>query len=520
MNASVIIVGDELEACVTACVLGWHGVKVMLLRRSTGLLGGLSTRGGLSYMDLTPEFIPPMMQVILNEAGLKRVALHAETADAVLKKRLADANVSVVSGVGTLSPLLEERVRERGGFSEPSLTSTPHPSPPLKGEGVISGIQDAHTQHVYTADFYIDATPDATLARQAGVPSMLGLGGVFGDDDAVTALGVSPVFRVAGLDYRSLQIAEEGLRHRADMPDLLATHMPWLSEVERHALIERPTYAPEASDYLDILNNVIGVAYHHWRYGDARPSIAYESAPFWVDGFNIARLNDGTLGFNGLITRMPLAEQVKASEEGLAPTALILAEMLAFVDFLKEITQVNDLQLVPPEELYIRQSFLLEAVENLSGRDLFLGGVDESESVGTFSYWLDFRGVHPWKAYPDLHPLPKPVFNVGLKPHFPKRIHNLAFVGRSSGFSPLSQGACRIVQYGCLVGEALAHALALGFKQGLHPLALAPSVIYEAQARLADALAVANPPRSAGVNTLNDTLAQSALLARDEAIRI
>jgi len=493
MNASVIIVGDELEACVSACVLGWHGVKVTLLRRSTGLLGGLSTRGGLSYMDLTPEFIPPMMQVILNEAGLKRVALHAETADAVLKKRLADANVSVVSGVKAHAQ--------------------------IEGSS-ISGIQDAHTQHVYTADFYIDATPDATLARQAGVPSMLGLGGVFGDDDAVTALGVSPVFRVAGLDYRILQTAEEGLRHRADMPDLLATHMPWLSEVERHALIERPTYAPEASDYLDILNNVIGVAYHHWRYGDARPSIAYESAPFWVDGFNIARLNDGTLGFNGLITRMPLAEQVKASEEGLAPTALILAEMLAFVDFLKEITQVNDLQLVPPEELYIRQSFLLEAVENLSGRDLFLGGVDESDSVGTFSYWLDFRGVHPWKAYPDLHPLPKPVFNVGLKPHFPKRIHNLAFVGRSSGFSPLSQGACRIVQYGCLVGEALAHALALGFKQGLHPLAVAPSVIYEAQASLADALAVANPPRSAGVNTLNDTLAQSALLARDEAIRI
>ncbi len=30
-----------------------------------------------------------------------------------------------------------------------------------------------------------------------------------------------------------------------------------------------------------------------------------------MDGFNIARLCDGSLGFNGLITRMPLAEQVK-----------------------------------------------------------------------------------------------------------------------------------------------------------------------------------------------------------------
>jgi len=284
MNASVIIIGDELEACVTACVLGWHGVKVTLLRRSKSLLGGLSTRGGLSYMDLTPDFIPPMMQVILNDAGLKRVALHAETADAVLKKRLSQAGVNIVSGIQALSPLLEKATR-------------------------ITGIQDANTKTIYTADFYIDATPDATTARQTGVPSLLGLGGVFGDDDAVNALGVSPVFRVDGLDYRILQIAEEGLRHRSDMPDLLARHMPWLSEDERHALIERPTYAPEESDYLDILNNVIGVAYHHWRYGD---SVAYESAPFWVDGFNIARLSDGSLGFNGLITRMPLAERRSA----------------------------------------------------------------------------------------------------------------------------------------------------------------------------------------------------------------
>ncbi len=489
MNASVIIIGDELEACVTACVLGWHGVDVTILRRSNSLLGGLSTRGGLSYMDLTPDFIPPMMQVTLNDTGLKRVALHAETTDAVLKQQLAQAGVNIVSGVEAHA---------------------------LADNTSLLGIQDVHTKTTYTADFYIDATPDATVARQAGVPSLLGLGGVFGDDDALNALGVSPVFRVAGLDYRILQTAEEALRHRADMLDLLARHMPWLNENERHALIERPTYAPEDSDYLDILNNVIGVAYHQWRYGG---SVAYESAPFWVDGFNIARLNDGTLGFNGLITRMPLAEQVKASEEGQAPTVTMLAEMLAFVDFLKEITQVDELHLLPPEEIYIRQTYLLEAQQTITGRDLFLGGVDASESVGTFSYWLDFRGVHPWKAYPDLHPLPKPVFNVGLKPHFPKHISNLAFVGRSSGFSPLSQGACRIVQYGCIVGEALAHAIALGLKMGVSPCEVDASLVYDAQTKLAKALQVTNPPCSGGGNTLTNALANSTLLAKDEAIK-
>jgi hypothetical protein len=35
-----------------------------------------------------------------------------------------------------LFPLLEERARERGGFTKPSVTSTPHPNPPLKWEGV------------------------------------------------------------------------------------------------------------------------------------------------------------------------------------------------------------------------------------------------------------------------------------------------------------------------------------------------------------------------------------------------
>ena len=34
-----------------------------------------------------------------------------------------------------LSPLLEERARERGGIQEPSVTSTPYLNPPLKGEG-------------------------------------------------------------------------------------------------------------------------------------------------------------------------------------------------------------------------------------------------------------------------------------------------------------------------------------------------------------------------------------------------
>ncbi len=46
-----------------------------------------------------------------------------------------ETELLVEAVVNALSPLLEERVRERGGFSNSDVTSTPHPSPPLKGEG-------------------------------------------------------------------------------------------------------------------------------------------------------------------------------------------------------------------------------------------------------------------------------------------------------------------------------------------------------------------------------------------------
>ncbi len=495
-DSDVLILGDELESCLTACVLGWHGLRVTLLRRSRGLLGGLSTRGGLSYMDLTPEFLPPMMASVLKESGLKRVALHAETASEVLARRLRAAKVKVVSGVRA-SVLLK----------------TTHALPE------IDALLDQASGERYRADFYMDSTPDASLARQAGIPARLGLGHVFGDSPHLNALGVSPLFRVEGLPYTTLEAAEASLRRRPDMSDLLKISMPWLTSDERQTLLERPTYAPDASDYLDILNNVIGVAYHHWRYGD---TVAYGEAPFWIDGFNIARLPEGGLGFNGLITRLSLEEQVRYSEEGQPPNDAMQSEMQAFLAFLREITACPDLILHPASEVYIRQTYNIVSKTSLTARTLFKGGVPAKDSIGTFSYWLDFRGVHPWHAYPDLHPLPKPIFNVGLSAHCPKHdeqgLHRLAILGRSSGFSPLAQGACRIVQYNAIVGEALAHAIALGLANAQSPWDVSSEAIYSSQARLAMALGELNPPKAGGLCTLTEALAHSPLLQRDDRL--
>jgi|GEM_PF-1791055 len=497
MPHHVIIIGDELESCLCALACTMYGLQVTILRRSTQGLGGLSTRGGLSYMDLTPEFIPPLMANVLKQAGLLRVGLHPERTQALLSTLLKEAGVVIKSGL-TIRPIFSlDRDNRR----------------------TLVGLEDDVTHQRHNADFFIDGTPDATILRRMGVPALLGLGGVFGHNTHKNALGVSPVFRVAGLECQTLRDAEHMLRHDPMLQKKLPLIMPWLDKKTRADLIDRPTFAPDDSDYLDILNPIIGAAYHLWRHGK---SDDYATSPSWVDGFNISRLSDGTLGFNGLIMRMPLLMQLDASEQEHPPTAEMHDEMNHFLAFLKQISGIETLTLIPPEQIYVRQTVQTQATHIVTARNLFNGGCPPNESIGTFSYWLDFRGVHPWETYPEFNPMPKPVYTIGLAPHFPDAknvgLENVAMLSRAAGFSPLAQGTCRIVQYQCIVAEALAAALSVSLKRDCHPLAIPASEIHATQETLVHRLNAPLPNPRQGVSTMTPALESSWLLAADDAI--
>jgi hypothetical protein len=503
-DVHIVVLGDELESLLTAISIAQHTQKstaVTVLRQSNGLLGGLSTRGGLSYMDLTPEFISPQLGAFLKKSGLKRVALHAETADAMLHQLLKHHNIELFSGVGKLFPVLNQATHHLTGVCT------------KLGEEFVT----------FPADFIVDATPDLNFSRTCGVPYIKGLGGVFGSTEPeLNTLGVSPVFRIDGITYEQLQAFEAILRADEKTPNLLKTLCPWMTEKQREDLLVRPTYAPAESDYVDVLNPIIGLHFHHWYYGE---SVLYELAPFWIDGANVSRLSDGTLGFNGLIGRLPnLKAQLTASEEGLPVPPQFLGVLEDVEAFFKEVGGFVEVKILPPDELYIRQTVQCQAEQILSATDLFSGGVPAEEAVGTFSYWLDFRGVHPWLAYPDLHPLPKPVFNVGLATQFPKAgsqlPQNLAFISRAAGYSPLAQGACRIVQHNCLVGEALGIAIAESIAQEVHPKDIAPAVIRAKLAHWATVLGEPAPLPPSGKPTWDETgiLQNHPLILADKAL--
>lgn len=493
-QCQVLVVGDEIESILTAISASRAGATTVLARRSTGPLGGLSVRGGLSYMDITPDLLCGLFQEFLNRCGFIRVALNPDKAHAVLQVMLTEANIRVISEVEaqlTLNP---------AGFPEEARLILPDSSCEVLYPKVV-----------------VDATPDADVARSLGLPYVEGLGGILGADQ--NFLGVSPVFRITGLSVEELQAFEARLRQNPDLPGILESALPYHPPELRAEYLTRPTFAPPDQDYLDILNPVIGIDYHLWRHQSAA---SYASAHIFIDGGNVSRLSDGSLGFNGLVAQvkalnLDLEGLIALSQGGPTPE-ILRQEMRYFERYLREQGPFPEVAVIPPSELYVRQTVNMLSRETLTARRAIEGGVTPEKAIGTFSYWLDLRGTQLWQLYPNEH-LPKPVFNVGVEVALPATtaIQNFAFVSRSAGYSPIGQGTGRIVQHNALLGEGLGIAAALACQSESTLVQVATDDIASIQAVLTQRQG--HPLRIEGRPTWDEEqLEASALLKADKGV--
>jgi hypothetical protein len=492
-SCGVLVVGDEVESILTAVSAARSGVKVILARRSTGRFGGLSVRGGLSYMDITPEFVTGLFQEFLKRTGLIRVALNPDRAHAVLSEMLKETDIEVFSRV-------EVQVEtDEAGFPR-----------------IVRLATDRETI-IIEPQVVIDATPDADVARSLEIPYIVGLGRILGEEQ--NFLGVSPVFRIEGVSVDGLRAFEEQLRQQPELLAILEKALPYHPAALRSEFITRPTFAPEDMDYLDILNPVIGIDYHIWRHGDPE---SYVNAGIFIDGGNIARLADGSLGFNGLVAKaaaldLDFDDLIAMSQGGPIPEELA-AEMREFECYLRDRAAFREARVLPPEEMYIRQTLTLLAKDNMTARKAIEGGVPAQKSVGTFSYWLDLRGAMLWKHFPG-EDLPKPVFNVGLDVALPlnPRLQNFGFVSRSAGYSPIGQGTGRIVQHNALLGEGLGVAAALAVLSNTTLEDIAENAMPQVQ-EILRARRGGNLQTSGQATWPPEQIVASELLKRDEAI--
>jgi hypothetical protein len=453
LSPTLLVVGNEVEAVVTA-------VSAALQAQSTGLplkvnlalpapppLGGLCSH--LAYLDRTVGLEPPLYRKLLLESGVQRVSMDPQRLHTVLQRWLADHHISVF-------PI----------------------QLPLTWQG--QALEDASGQRL-AFDFCLDATPDADVGRAAGLPvAVAGFKTVLPSMATASFLGVSPVFQVAGLWPEALIAFEARLRASPEMPAWLDAALPELAPESRAALLTRPCFP--GPDYLDMLNPALGVAYHVWRHGQAA---SYPEAMVWIDGGNIALLDappedspqsmaapsPPRLSWNGMVARGEHLDGLLAWSHGEAPVPEFLQQELQhFQRFLHEAGGLTQARVLAPRALYVRQTLQLRMRQMMTARNMLEGGVATDLAIGTASYWLDTRGISLRRYFPGLD-LPKPVYNLGLEVALPPTPGPLAWqrlgvLGRSAGYAPLAQGAGRIVQHNCLLGEALGMAAAMALTTG------------------------------------------------------
>lgn len=461
-----IIFGDEVPGIMTALKLSRQlkNGKIALITEgdlSNGL-GGHLVRGGLAYLDRNQvpkdirndfgirSFAPSskLYDEFIQITGTKEIALDRTRADKAFHQALQKAGVKVIGNVQVQS------VQTQGNKVQ-SLTTAEN--------------------GIFAAKYFIDSTQGGKLAEMAGVRIYKGFEAM-GLPNSSLALGL--VFEVYGMDIDQLKTLEDKMIDRfLDQNDLEAQR--WLEVASGGSLglrqqIVSSFHTPNGigsiyqstKDSADVRSSALGAAFHGMN------GLVYDLRKSGVklDRANIAILPDH-LSFNSMIFYADAKTSRNLSLTGAKPTPEMLAFGKKVQDFYKSLG-AWDVKLM--SELYIRSAgHITKSVDDLTATEMAMGGVSDSEALGTFSYHLDVRGgitgigelatrlgIEKLNIHMDM-----PTFNYGFRHTIPVERNNLAVLSPASGFGGLGIAAGRIVEFNISVGEGLAIAIAKAIEE-------------------------------------------------------
>ena len=472
----LIVYGDEPAGVMTALELSRQLPKLAGLQRPRIALvtaaeigpglGGTIVRSGLAYLDrnqvprdmwgVLPPFAPSsdLYRRFLRLTAVDAIAVDPRRASRAFQRALRQASITVLSAAAL-----------RGTELEPPPGPAPNRRQGRPPQRLC--VLDSARHGRLGADLFIDTSLGAELAHQAGVPFRRGLGP---QRLSRESLALGWIFEVEGLTITQLRDLEAQLSRRLlDRHDLEAQH--WLRSwpAYRHNrqrlladLLDRhgnpQLLFSSTSDSADQQSPALSIAVH----GEQGLAPGLQQAPARLDAANVAILPD-RLSFNALLFRNTAAqnrELLARQGRPLAWMVPVAADVESF--FLRH--GARRVHWMP--ELYIRSADqIAQPLQALSAELMARGGVPRQEALGTFTYYLDFRGGI--SAY---MPPSKPTFNFGYRHTLPRQIANLAVLGPASGFAGLGQGAGRIIELNISVGQGLAIAAALALARQL-PLA-------------------------------------------------
>jgi flavin-dependent dehydrogenase len=386
----VIVVGGDPEGVAAALSASRNGLKTLLVEEGEAL-GGLFTLGMLNFLDMNygPDgelLTQGIFQEFYRDMGN---AFDVEQAKAwFLKKTQREKNLTLKLGAKVLGPVMENR----------------------SAAGVI--LLENGRETPYYSLTVIDATVDADIAAQAGVPYTVG-----GEDygERKEGMAVTLVFEVSGVNW------DEVTRY--------------LSEDDEHS------GADETSA---------------WGYGKEAAQYEPADAQMQLRGPNLARQENGNVLINALlifgVDGLDPESRAAGIERG-------LQEIPRVVAFMRErFAGFGQAEFAgAASRLYVRETRHIQGEYRLNINDV-MENADQWDRVAHGSYPVDIQATGPDNAG---HVLGWPViYSIPFRCLVPLNAENLLVVGRSASYDSLPHGSARVVPVGMAAGEAAGVAAA------------------------------------------------------------
>lgn len=435
----VIVVGTDPEGVAAAVSAARNGLKTLLIdSRGRQILGGLMTLGWLNSVDhnyspdrtLLPGQPPKLLNKGLFEEWYKQV--EGDSFDVVTA---ANAFNKLVSAEKNLDVYLN--VKE----IHPAIRKTDTDSQIVEGVSIVK--QDGTAQNI-AAKAVIDATQDADLAAEAGVPYTFGREDI-GDKNA--RMAVTLVFALTNVTDEVWKAVQKRLKDDGD---------PTTDANERSA----------------------------WGFGEMQKYPAVNKERLRMRGLNVGRQNDGTVLINALQIFGVDALNPASREEAFQIARDELPHVLAHMK--EQYPEFAGLELgETAPELYVRETRHIQGEYRLTMVDV-LDNRDHWDRIGFGSYPVDIQRISPTDNGAVMsEPLQ---YAIPFRSLVPLKVDGLLVVGRSASFDTLPHGSARVIPVGVASGQAAGVAAKLAIDRGIsfRQLSATRDLVVKMQSMLTD----------------------------------
>lgn len=425
----VIVVGGEPEGIAAALSAARNGLKTLLIEDDYAL-GGLMTLGQLNFLDMNHGPQGELLTRGIFEEFYRDLGNAFDIEEAkeyFFNKVKKEKNITLLLNTEVIEPLMAGKTITGVRVKEKAVADQAGKAGAVKAAGNAAG-NKAGTETdegEKIVDYWglrvIDATTDADLAAQAGVPYTIG-GEDYGEKGLL--MGVTLVFEVSGVNWeRVIQY----LKHEDNDPHTGADQVA------------------------------------AWGYGKEAEGYVPQDPQMRFRGPNLARQKNGNVLINALLIFGVDSLDPASKAEGIARGK---KEIPHIVEYMREnFVGFEKAQFVSTaEQLYVRETRHIQGEYRLTITDV-LENRDQWDKIGYGSYPVDVQPTSPSNSG---NVIGKPaIYAIPFRCLVPLEVENLLVVGRSASYDSLPHGSARVLPVGMVTGEAAGVACVYSINENL-----------------------------------------------------